>query len=170
MISGRRTPQFGPSPGCPNIVFRAVRVITRSWGSGRGARSRERRSSSRAGREFRGPQTALRSAGGLTFSRELSRIAAYRGVRATTGSCTPIGSGGVLVALLLVAECCAPPNTKYRKFTMADVLSFRLKQRPVRMAQTTSKLTVRCYLMASDASPEGSSRCRLESRDAPVRA
>ncbi|MCB0935526.1 MAG: cation acetate symporter, partial [Mycobacterium sp.] len=57
-----------------------------------------------------------------------------------------------LVALLLVAELLR--NTG--KFTMADVLSFRLKQRPVRLAAATSTLTVSLfYLLAQMAGAGG---------------
>jgi cation/acetate symporter len=57
-----------------------------------------------------------------------------------------------LVALLLVAELLR--NTG--RFTMADVLSFRLKQRPVRMAAATSTLTVSLfYLLAQMAGAGG---------------
>ncbi|MFZ2511380.1 MAG: cation acetate symporter [Gordonia sp. (in: high G+C Gram-positive bacteria)] len=53
-----------------------------------------------------------------------------------------------LVALLLVAELLR--NTG--KFTMADVLSFRLKQRPVRLAASINTLTVSIfYLLAQMA-------------------
>ena len=53
-----------------------------------------------------------------------------------------------LVALLLVAEMLR--NTG--KFTMADVLSFRLRQRPVRIAAATSTLAVSIfYLLAQMA-------------------
>ncbi|WP_120005775.1 cation acetate symporter [Nesterenkonia muleiensis] len=57
-----------------------------------------------------------------------------------------------LIALLLVAELMR--NTG--KFTMADVLSFRLKQRPVRIAAATSTLFV-CvfYLLAQMAGAGG---------------
>ncbi|MDN5739462.1 MAG: cation acetate symporter, partial [Brevibacterium aurantiacum] len=57
-----------------------------------------------------------------------------------------------LVALLIVAELMR--NTG--KFTMADVLSFRLKQRPVRMAAALSTLAV-CffYLLAQMAGAGG---------------
>src|SRR6266508_4146198 len=57
-----------------------------------------------------------------------------------------------LVALLLVAELLR--NTG--RFTMADVLSFRLKQRPVRMAAAISTLGV-CffYLLAQMAGAGG---------------
>ena len=57
-----------------------------------------------------------------------------------------------LVALLLVAELLR--NTG--KFTMADVLSFRLKQRPVRLAAATSTMTVSLfYLLAQMAGAGG---------------
>lgn len=61
-----------------------------------------------------------------------------------------------LVALLLVAELLR--NTG--KFTMADVLSFRLKQRPVRLAAATNTLTVSLfYLLARWQGPADWSRC-----------
>jgi hypothetical protein len=57
-----------------------------------------------------------------------------------------------LVALLLVAELLR--NTG--KFTMADVLSFRLRQRPVRLAAATSTLAVSFfYLLAQMAGAGG---------------
>ncbi|HJE50782.1 MAG TPA: cation acetate symporter [Tessaracoccus flavescens] len=53
-----------------------------------------------------------------------------------------------LVALLLVAE----PLRNTGKYTMADVLSFRLRQKPVRMAAATSTLAVTFfYLLAQMA-------------------
>ena len=57
-----------------------------------------------------------------------------------------------LVALLLVAELLRNAG----KYTMADVLSFRLKQRPVRMAAAISTLAV-CffYLLAQMAGAGG---------------
>ena len=57
-----------------------------------------------------------------------------------------------LVALLLVAELLR--NTG--KFTMADVLSFRLKQKPVRLAAAISTMTVSLfYLLAQMAGAGG---------------
>ncbi len=46
-----------------------------------------------------------------------------------------------LVALLFVAELMRNTGT----FTMADVLSFRLEQRPVRPAAATTTLAVGCF-------------------------
>ena len=57
-----------------------------------------------------------------------------------------------LVALLLVAE----PLRNTGKYTMADVLSFRMRQRPVRMAAATSTLAVSFfYLLAQMAGAGG---------------
>ncbi|MGA4509020.1 solute symporter family protein [Propionibacteriaceae bacterium G1746] len=57
-----------------------------------------------------------------------------------------------LVALLLVAE----PLRNTGKFTMADVLSFRMKQRPVRLAAAISTLAVSFfYLLAQMAGAGG---------------
>ncbi|MBO1032183.1 cation acetate symporter [Tessaracoccus sp. SD287] len=57
-----------------------------------------------------------------------------------------------LVALLLVAE----PLRNTGKFTMADVLSFRVKERPVRMAAAISTLAVSFfYLLAQMAGAGG---------------
>ena len=53
-----------------------------------------------------------------------------------------------LVALLLVAE----PLRNTGRYTLADVLSFRMKQRPVRVAAATSTLTISFfYLLAQMA-------------------
>ena len=57
-----------------------------------------------------------------------------------------------LVALLLVAE----PLRNTGKYTMADVLSFRMQQKPVRMAAATSTLAVSFfYLLAQMAGAGG---------------
>ncbi|RRD46659.1 cation acetate symporter [Tessaracoccus sp. OH4464_COT-324] len=57
-----------------------------------------------------------------------------------------------LVALLLVAE----PLRNTGKYTMADVLSFRMKQKPVRMAAAVSTLAVSFfYLLAQMAGAGG---------------
>ena len=57
-----------------------------------------------------------------------------------------------LVALLLVAE----PLRNTGKYTMADVLSFRMENRPVRLAAATSTLTISFfYLLAQMAGAGG---------------
>ncbi|AZA13044.1 cation acetate symporter [Corynebacterium choanae] len=57
-----------------------------------------------------------------------------------------------LVALLLVAE----PLRNTGKFTMADVLSFRLKQRPVRLAAAFGTLAVSLFYLIAQMAGAGS--------------
>lgn len=57
-----------------------------------------------------------------------------------------------LVALLLVAE----PLRNVGKFTMADVLSFRLKQKPVRMAAAMGTLFVSLFYLIAQMAGAGS--------------
>ncbi|MDO4928403.1 MAG: cation acetate symporter [Corynebacterium sp.] len=57
-----------------------------------------------------------------------------------------------LIALLLVAE----PLRNTGKFTMADVLSFRLKQRPVRIAAAFSTLFVSLFYLVAQMAGAGS--------------
>src|SRR4051812_5886065 len=106
-----------------------------------------------AGRSFTGGQN------GLAISGDYLSAASFLGI------CGAIAGNGYdgflysigflvawLVALLLVAELMR--NTG--KFTMADVLSFRLKHRPVRLAAATTTLAV-CffYLLAQMAGAGG---------------
>ena len=106
-----------------------------------------------AGRSFTGPQN------GFAISGDYLSAASFLGI---TGAIAINGYDGFLysvgflvawlVALLLVAELMR--NTG--KFTMADVLSFRLKERPVRMAAAVTTLAV-CffYLLAQMAGAGG---------------
>ncbi|QRP60463.1 cation acetate symporter [Corynebacterium sp. FDAARGOS 1242] len=57
-----------------------------------------------------------------------------------------------LVALMLVAE----PMRNVGRFTMADVLSFRLKQRPVRVAAAISTLFVSLFYLIAQMAGAGS--------------
>lgn len=59
---------------------------------------------------------------------------------------------GWLVALLLVAE----PLRNVGKFTMADVLSFRLKQKPVRVAAAIATLAVSLFYLIAQMAGAGS--------------
>ena len=106
-----------------------------------------------AGRNFTGPQNGIAISGDYLSAASFLGIA---GAIATNGYDGFLYSIGFLVAwlvaLLLVAELIR--NTG--RFTMADVLSFRLKERPVRMAAAISTLGV-CffYLLAQMAGAGG---------------
>ncbi len=102
-----------------------------------------------AGRSFTGPQNGTAIAGDYLSAASFLGICGAIAVNGYDGFLYSIGFlVAWLVALLLVAELLR--NTG--RFTMADVLSFRLKQRPVRIAAATTTLVV-CffYLLAQMA-------------------
>ncbi len=98
------------------------------------------------GRAFTGPQNGIAISGDYLSAASFLGIAGAIAINGYDGFLYSIGFlVAWLVALLLVAELLR--NTG--RFTMADVLSFRLRQRPVRMAAAISTLVV-CffYLLA----------------------
>ncbi|MET3081938.1 solute symporter family protein, partial [Gordonia polyisoprenivorans] len=105
------------------------------------------------GRTFSGPQNGIAIAGDYLSAASFLGIAGAIAVYGYDGFLYSIGFlVAWLVALLLVAELLR--NTG--KFTMADVLSFRLKQRPVRLAAAISTLAVSLfYLLAQMAGAGG---------------
>lgn len=106
-----------------------------------------------AGRSFTGGQNGSAIAGDYLSAASFLGIVGAIALTGYDGFLYSIGFlVAWLVALLLVAELLR--NTG--KFTMADVLSFRLKQRPVRIAAATTTLVV-CffYLLAQMAGAGG---------------
>ncbi|MEU1962250.1 cation acetate symporter [Nocardia sp. NPDC019304] len=105
------------------------------------------------GRGFSGPQNGVAIAGDYLSAASFLGIAGAIAVYGYDGFLYSIGFlVAWLVALLLVAEMLR--NTG--KFTMADVLSFRLKEGPVRTAAALSTLTVSLfYLLAQMAGAGG---------------
>lgn len=106
-----------------------------------------------AGRSFTGGQNGAAIAGDYLSAASFLGIVGAIAVTGYDGFLYSIGFlVAWLVALLLVAELLR--NTG--RFTMADVLSFRLKQRPVRIAAATTTLVV-CffYLLAQMAGAGG---------------
>ncbi|HEU4466210.1 MAG TPA: cation acetate symporter, partial [Agromyces sp.] len=106
-----------------------------------------------AGRSFTGGQNGSAIAGDYLSAASFLGIVGAIAMTGYDGFLYSIGFlVAWLVALLLVAELLR--NTG--KFTMADVLSFRLKQRPVRIAAATTTLVV-CffYLLAQMAGAGG---------------
>ncbi|WP_309620141.1 cation acetate symporter [Salinibacterium sp.] len=106
-----------------------------------------------AGRSFTGPQNGAAIAGDYLSAASFLGIVGAIAIQGYDGFLYSIGFlVAWLVALLLVAELLR--NTG--KFTMADVLSFRLRQRPVRIAAATTTLVV-CffYLLAQMAGAGG---------------
>ncbi|WP_251450600.1 sodium/solute symporter [Microbacterium sp. Marseille-Q6648] len=106
-----------------------------------------------AGRSFTGPQNGFAISGDYLSAASFLGIVGAIAINGYDGFLYSIGFlVAWLVALLLVAELMR--NTG--KFTMADVLSFRLKERPVRMAAAITTLAV-CffYLLAQMAGAGG---------------
>ncbi len=106
-----------------------------------------------AGRSFTGPQNGTAIAGDYLSAASFLGICGAIAINGYDGFLYSVGFlVAWLVALLLVAELLR--NTG--KFTMADVLSFRLKQRPIRIAAATTTLMV-CffYLLAQMAGAGG---------------
>ncbi|WP_240629897.1 cation acetate symporter [Specibacter cremeus] len=106
-----------------------------------------------AGRSFSGGQNGTAIAGDYLSAASFLGICGAIAINGYDGFLYSIGFlVAWLVALLLVAELLR--NTG--KFTMADVLSFRLKQRPVRIAAAITTLVV-CffYLLAQMAGAGG---------------
>ncbi len=105
------------------------------------------------GASFSGRQNGLAIAGDYLSAASFLGIAGAIALQGYDGFLYSIGFlVAWLVALLLVAELMR--NTG--RFTMADVLSFRLKQRPVRMAAAISSLAVSFfYLLAQMAGAGG---------------
>lgn len=101
------------------------------------------------GRSFTGTQNGTAIAGDYLSAASFLGIVGAIAIYGYDGFLYSIGFlVAWLVALLLVAEMLR--NTG--KFTMADVLSFRLRQRPVRIAAATSTLAISVfYLLAQMA-------------------
>ncbi len=106
-----------------------------------------------AGRGFTGSQNGVALAGDYLSAAAFLGIAGAVAVFGYDGLLYAIGSFVAwLVALLLIAEWLR--NTG--RFTMGDVLAFRLRQRPVRCAAATSTLLVSLlYLIAQIAGAGG---------------
>ncbi|HET7398280.1 MAG TPA: cation acetate symporter [Intrasporangium sp.] len=105
------------------------------------------------GRAFSGRQNGIAIAGDYLSAASFLGIAGAIALNGYDGFLYSIGFlVAWLVALLLVAELLRNVG----KYTMADVLSFRLRQRPVRIAAATSTLAVSFfYLLAQMAGAGG---------------
>jgi cation/acetate symporter len=106
-----------------------------------------------AGRSFTGSQNGTAIAGDYLSAASFLGITGAIAINGYDGFMYSIGFlVAWLVALLLVAELLR--NTG--KFTMADVLSFRLKQRPVRIAAAVSTLAVCFFYLLAQMAGAGS--------------
>ncbi|MFI5609568.1 cation acetate symporter [Amycolatopsis sp. NPDC051903] len=105
-----------------------------------------------AGRAFNGPQNGIAISGDYLSAASFLGIAGAIAVYGYDGFLYSIGFlVAWLVALLLVAELLR--NTG--RFTMGDVLAFRMKQRPVRAAAAISTLIVSFFYLLAQMTGAG---------------
>ncbi|MFI9380891.1 cation acetate symporter [Kutzneria sp. NPDC052558] len=105
-----------------------------------------------AGRAFTGPQNGIALSGDYLSAASFLGIAGAIAIYGYDGFLYSIGFlVAWLVALLLVAELLR--NTG--RFTMADVLSFRMKQGPVRTAAAISTLAVSLFYLLAQMNGAG---------------
>lgn len=117
------------------------------------------------GRAFTGRQNGIAIAGDYLSAASFLGIAGAIALNGYDGFLYSIGFlVAWLVALLLVAELLRNVG----KFTMADVLSFRLKQRPVRMAAAISTLVVSFFYLLAQMAGAGGLVALLLGVDDPV--
>jgi cation/acetate symporter len=124
-------------------VFLAITLYITLWAS---RRNRTAADFYAAGRSFSAPQNGLAIAGDYMSAASFLGIAGLIALSGYDGFLYSIGFlVAWLVALLLVAEMLRNSG----RFTMADVLAFRMRQRPVRTAAGISTITVSIfYLLA----------------------
>ena len=105
-----------------------------------------------AGRSIKGWQNGLAVAGDYMSAASFLGIS---GMIAFFGYDGFMYSVGFLVAYLTVLYVVAEPLRNAGKYTMADLLAYRLKARPVRAAASLSTLTVSTFYMVAQMSGAG---------------
>jgi len=123
------------------LVFIAVTLAITYWASRRSAGSSAYFAASR---QITGWQNGIAVAGDYMSAASFLGIA---GIIAFQGYDGFLFSVGWLVAYLTVLLVIAEPLRNAGKYTMADVLAYRLKPRPVRAMASLSTLTVSTFYM-----------------------
>ncbi|MGP6175318.1 solute symporter family protein [Corynebacterium sp. A21] len=145
-----------PSTGNPllNIgVFVVFIVITMAVVMRAGRTTKEASDFYTGGANFSGTQNGLAIAGDYLGAASFLGIVGAIALNGYDGFLYSVGFFVAwLVALLLVAE----PLRNVGRFTMADVLSFRLRQKPVRVAAAFSTLAVSLFYLIAQMAGSGS--------------
>ncbi len=123
------------------LVFIAITLGITYWASKRSSGSSAYFA---AGRQIKGWQNGIAVAGDYMSAASFLGIA---GIIAFQGYDGFMYSVGWLVAYLTVLLVVAEPLRNAGKYTMADVLAYRLKPRPVRAMASISTLTVSTFYM-----------------------
>src|SRR5436190_4490919 len=141
------------SPGLNIAIFGLFVIITLAIVIRASRNNRTAADYYAGGRAFSGRQNGIAIAGDYLSAASFLGIAGAIAINGYDGFLYSIGFlVAWLVALLLVAELLRNVG----KYTMADVLSFRLRQRPVRIAAAISTLAVSFfYLLAQMAGAGG---------------
>jgi cation/acetate symporter len=132
------------------VVFVAITLGITYWASKQTKSTAEFYA---AGRRIKGWQNGIAVAGDYMSAASFLGIAGIIGTQGYDGF---MYSVGWLVAYLTVLLIVAEPLRNLGKFTMADVLAFRLKQKPVRAAAAFSTLTVSAFYMIAQMVGAGS--------------
>src|SRR5213596_1586149 len=123
------------------VVFIAITLAITYWAA---RRSSGASAFFAAGRQIRGWQNGIAVAGDYMSAASFLGIA---GIIAFQGYDGFMYSVGWLVAYLTVLLIVAEPLRNAGKYTMADVLAYRLRARPVRAMAALSTLTVSTFYM-----------------------
>jgi cation/acetate symporter len=123
------------------LLFVAVTLVITYWAARRSSGSSAYFA---AGRQIKGWQNGVAVAGDYMSAASFLGIA---GIIAFQGYDGFMYSVGWLVAYLTVLLIVAEPLRNAGKYTMADVLAYRLKPRPVRAMASLSTLTVSTFYM-----------------------
>ena len=123
------------------LVFIAITLVITYWASKRSAGANAYFA---AGRQITAWQNGIAVAGDYMSAASFLGIA---GLIAFSGYDGFMYSVGFLVAYLTVLLVVAEPLRNAGKYTMADVLAYRLKPRPVRAMASLSTLTVSTFYM-----------------------
>jgi cation/acetate symporter len=123
------------------LVFIAITLVITWWAA---RRSRGASAYFAAGRQIRGWQNGLAVSGDYMSAASFLGIA---GMIAFQGYDGFMYSVGWLMAYLTVLLVVAEPLRNAGKYTMADVLAYRLRPRPVRAMAALSTLTVSTFYM-----------------------
>ncbi|AWB82345.1 cation acetate symporter [Corynebacterium yudongzhengii] len=134
-------------------VFIAFIVVTMYFVTRAGKTTKEAGDFYTGGGQFSGTQNGLAIAGDYLSAASFLGIVGAIALNGYDGFLYSIGFFVAwLAALLLVAE----PMRNVGRFTMADVLSFRLKQKPVRVAASITTLFVSLFYLIAQMAGAGS--------------
>ena len=159
-----RATRSGSSRSCLFLVFVG---ITLGITVDHGPRTKNAEDFYAAGRSISGIQNGIAISGDYMSAASFLGIA---GLIALYGYDGFLYSVGFLVAYLVVLLFVAEPLRNSGKFTMADVLAYRLRQRPVRIAACISTLTISLFYLLAQMAGAGALVSLLLGITDPTRA